>query len=90
MPYEWNWSQDVENCTLDLVSSYSTHTNAIQTIALASKGGQKFLQDPLAEVASHVTVDGCYGRRVNKTVITPKVITRYLPVITTPHFLFTQ
>ena len=48
MPYEWNWSQDVEKCTLDLVLSSSTRANTIQTIALASKGGQKFLQDPLA------------------------------------------
>ena len=47
MPYEWNWSQDVEKCTLDLVLSSSTRANTIQTIALASKGGQKFLQDPL-------------------------------------------
>ena len=43
MPYVYNWSQDVEKCTLDLVSSSFTHTNAIQTIALASKGGQKFI-----------------------------------------------
>ena len=32
MPYEYNWSQDVEKCTLDLVLSSSTHTNAIQAI----------------------------------------------------------
>ena len=50
MPYEWNWSQDVEKCTLDLVLSSSTRANTIQTIALASKGGQKFLQDPLLEL----------------------------------------
>ena len=50
MPYEWNSSQDVEKCALDLVSSSSTRTNTIQTIALASKGGQKFLQDPLPMV----------------------------------------
>ena len=36
-------------CTLDLVLSSSTRANTIQTIALASKGGQKFLQDPLVE-----------------------------------------
>ena len=52
MPYEWNWSQDVEKCTLDLVLSSSTRANTIQTIALASKGGQKFLQDPLRDECS--------------------------------------
>ena len=30
VPYEWNWSQDVEKCTLDLVLSWFTHTNAVQ------------------------------------------------------------
>ena len=39
MPYEYNWSQDVEKCTLDLVLSSFTHSNAIQAIAVASKGG---------------------------------------------------
>ena len=47
MPYVYNSSQDVEKCTLDLVLSSSTRTNAIQTIALASKGDQKFLLEPL-------------------------------------------
>ena len=32
VPYVWNWSQDVKKCTLDLVLSFSTHTNAIQAI----------------------------------------------------------
>ena len=36
--YVWNSSQDVENGTLDLVLSYSTHINAVQAIAVASKG----------------------------------------------------
>ena len=47
VPYEWNWSQDVEKCTLDLVLSSFTHTNAVQAIAVASKGCWFFLQDPL-------------------------------------------
>ena len=49
VPYEWNWSQDVEKCTLDLVLSSSMHTNAIQATAVgvASKGCWFFLQDPL-------------------------------------------
>ena len=53
MPYEWNWSQDVEKCTLDLVLSSFTHTNAVQAIALglASKGGQKFLYRSLYHTA---------------------------------------
>ena len=38
MPYEYNWSQDVEKCTLDLVLSSSTHTNAIQAIAMNCTG----------------------------------------------------
>ena len=48
MPYVYNSSQDVEKCTLDLVSSSFTHTNAVQAIAVASKGCWFFLQDPLA------------------------------------------
>ena len=48
VPYVYNWSQDVEKCTLDLVLSSFTHTNAIHTIAMASKGGLKFLPEPLA------------------------------------------
>ena len=35
--YESDWSQDVEKCTLDLVLSYSTHTNTVRTMAVASK-----------------------------------------------------
>ena len=62
MPYVYNSSQDVEKCALDLVSSSSTRTNTIKTIALASKGGQKFLQDPLLWVSADdnigVTVEG--------------------------------
>ena len=38
VPYECNWSQDVVKCTLDLVLSSSTHTNAVQATAVASKG----------------------------------------------------
>ena len=48
MPYVYNWSQDVEKCTLDLVLSSSTRTNAVQAIAVASKGCWFFLLDPLA------------------------------------------
>ena len=44
VPYEWNWSQDVEKCALDLVLSSFTHTNAVQAIALASKECPKFLR----------------------------------------------
>ena len=47
MSYEWNWSQDVEKCPLDLVLSSFTHTNAVQAIALASKECPKFLPEPL-------------------------------------------
>ena len=47
MPYEWNKSQDVEKCTLDLVLSSPTHTNAVQATAVASKGCWFFLQYPL-------------------------------------------
>ena len=47
VPYEWNWSQDVEKCALDLVLSSFTHINAVQAIAVASKGCWFFLQDPL-------------------------------------------
>ena len=38
----------VENGTVDLVLSSFTHTNAIRTAALASKGRHFFLLDPLA------------------------------------------
>ena len=47
MPYVWNWSQDVEKCTLDLVLSSSTHTDTVRTTALASKGCHFFLLRPL-------------------------------------------
>ena len=46
VPYVWNWSQEVENCTLDLVSSSSTHTNAIQTVAMAFKKSRFSYQSP--------------------------------------------
>ena len=49
--YVWNMSQNVENYTLDLVLSSFTHTNAVQAIAVASKGCWFFLQDPLAVLA---------------------------------------
>ena len=32
--YEWNWSQDVEKCALDLVLSCYTRTNTVQTTVL--------------------------------------------------------
>ena len=46
VPYVWNWSQDVEMCTLDLVLSSSTRTNTVQATAVASKPCRKSLQDP--------------------------------------------
>ena len=48
VPYVYNWSQDVEKCTLDLVLSSSTRTNTVQATAVASKLRRKSLQDPLA------------------------------------------
>ena len=47
MPYVYNWSQDVEKCTLDLVLSHCTRTNAIQATAVASKELQNDLLYPL-------------------------------------------
>ena len=47
VPYVYNWSQDVEKCTLDLVLSSSTRTNTVQATAVASKPRRKSLQDPL-------------------------------------------
>ena len=44
MPYVYNWSQDVEKCTLDLVLSSSTRTKAVKATVLASKECPKFLQ----------------------------------------------
>ena len=35
MPYERNWSQDVENGTIDLVLSSLTHTNAVWDLKAA-------------------------------------------------------
>ena len=43
VPYVWHWSQDVVKGTLDLVLSSSTHTNAVQATAVASKGCWFFL-----------------------------------------------
>ena len=48
VPYVYSWSQDVEKCTLYLVLSSYTHTNAVQTIAEASKECWFFLLRPLA------------------------------------------
>ena len=48
MPYEYNWSQDVEKCTLDLVLSHCTCTNAVQATAVASKELQNDLYRPLS------------------------------------------
>ena len=52
MPYVYNWSQDVEKCTLDLVYVLSscTRTNAAKAIAMASKERQKSVLDPLAKL----------------------------------------
>ena len=50
VPYVYNWSQDVEKCTLDLVLSSSTRTNTVQATAVASKPRRKSLQDPLLRV----------------------------------------
>ena len=61
MPYEWNWSQDVEKCTLDLVLSSFTHTNAIHTIAMASKGGLKFLPEPLPGESWEIKSSPCFS-----------------------------
>ena len=46
VPYEWNWSQDVKNGTLDLVLSSLTHTNAVWAVSLAPKGRWFFLLHP--------------------------------------------
>ena len=68
MPYEWNWSQDVEKCTLDLVLSSSTRANTIQTIALASKGGQKFLQEALQVALGRATAQPLGGKSKPKVM----------------------
>ena len=47
MPYEWDWSQDVEKCSLDLILHTNIVQNIVQTIDLACKGGPKFPQDSL-------------------------------------------
>ena len=47
MPYVYNWSHDVEKCTLDLVLSSSTRTKAVQAVAMASKERRKYLYRPL-------------------------------------------
>ena len=47
MPYVYNLSQDVEKCTLYLVLSHCTRTNAVQAIAVASKELQNDLLYPL-------------------------------------------
>ena len=70
-------SQDVEKCALDLVLSSSTRTNTIQTIALASKGGQKFLQDPLLTghrdplVCAWSRVGLCRRRAARRAAVAP-------------------
>ena len=46
VPYVYNWSQDVEKCTLDLVLSSFTHTNAVQAIAVASTEARFSYQSP--------------------------------------------
>ena len=46
VPYEWNWSQDVEKYALDLVLSSFTHTNTVQAIAVASTGARFSHQSP--------------------------------------------
>ena len=57
VPYVYNWSQDVEKCTLDLVLSSSTRTNTVQATAVASKPRRKSLQDPLVENHRSVHTD---------------------------------
>ena len=50
--------------TLDLVLSSATHTDAVQTIAEASKGGWIFLLHPLAVHGSHWSADEARKRVV--------------------------
>ena len=70
MPYVWNSSQDVENGTLDLVLSLFTHTNAVQTIVIASKGWWFFLQYPLPQTDASPSRLGLGIRQVKSTVKT--------------------
>ena len=46
VPYEWDWSQDVEKYALDLVLSFFTHTNTVQAIAVASTGARFSYRTP--------------------------------------------
>ena len=65
MPYVYNWSQDVEKCTLDLVLSSCTRTNAAKAIAMASKERQKSLQDPLPVYYQNVCLARALARQSN-------------------------
>ena len=56
VPYEWNWSQDVEKCALDLVLSCCTRTDTVRTTALASKGVDFPRAEPLT--------NNCKGRHI--------------------------
>ena len=66
--------QDVEKSTLDLVLSSSTHTDAVQTIAEASKGGWIFLLHPLAVHGSHWSADEARKRVVYEPRLRSSVI----------------
>jgi hypothetical protein len=56
MPYEYNWSQDVEKCTLYLVLSHCTRTNAVQATAVASKEFQNGLLYPSTPARTRCSV----------------------------------
>ena len=74
VPYVYNWSQDVEKCTLDLVLSSSTRTNTVQATAVASKPRRKSLQDPLPRDAHEHKKP--VGRPVKKGYAVPLLATR--------------
>ena len=65
------WSQDVEKCTLDLVLSYSTHTNTVRTMAVASKGRRFFPSHPLMVACQTVcvSINIYYKRNLNTHMI---------------------
>ena len=84
MPYEWNWSQDVEKCTLDLVLSSSTRANTIQTTVLASKECPKFLQDLLVVlVVTGIPNRPGVGVRLERQTTGAAVAGRVAPIETT-------
>ena len=66
MPYVYNWSHDVEKCTLYLVLSHCTRTNAVQATAVASKGCQnrdRLPSVPLTALELSLAVAWTRGRR---------------------------